>query len=1239
MSDSSKTPKTEEKKFSVFHGIFHKYDTENDDGYDDPEPEDEEVGESKAEDVSFRGFVAGLSDSAARSSKPGSKVHTVTPVRRGEEPKRPSGQSNNDRPEETQKKSRLGSVFGKLVEIITQPEDSIFLAEDDDVLEDAYSAYEGSRQAARAPSAVSAPASAASKAEPLSEKPEASVFDEIKAEKAEQAEKLSEDEGTSEINESQSYEAENNHASAEEEKKASEEKADASEEIADTSGEKKPAEHKTEITVRDVMLAKNTVTERTPVSFRSAPAGTASEDASASSADNKKPSDAAEAEKARTPVKVRPVPVAKKAEAPKQEAEAAERIEKASGDEKEQLKKEVPEEADQKETTSAEDKNPAKEILPEDATEVTLYTAPREKTARPAPVIKVGQHGGRTPAHETPKVPASAQRPAAPAIKTAADVPKTAAAAATVKAASDTTKTAAAAAAVRAASDTTKTAAAAAAAKSAAETPENKSPEVKKPAQTAVKPTVQQARPAAPHIVSSPKPAAAAKKDLSEAASENVIYHGTEGIPFIVMAGKFSRTIKAEYEVCRKYMGTTAPPPEPPSAPKAPSVTGKPPVQKKAAVHKKKPAEEAAAAAAASAAVTTEQEPQMPLMPEHPVKEKKPIKMPKKKKPVFSGIRQLFSSNDSFDENPDEEPEARPVLDDYRNVDEAEEIKSDINENFSKVFFRTIVLTATTAAALITALLAYFMPQLFGSIIRHGWLVYALINLALLAVSVFIDRYPIYSGLMSLTKLRGDSDTASAVAVVAVTIQTIFALFLPDVFINGTYHIYVPLVILSLLLGSIGKLLIVKRTADNFRFLMRHDAVYAGKIYTDIDNAEKMVRDLPSRKPIIAYTKRSAFMSNFLRLSYAADPVEELSRLIAPFTTIISLICGIAFGAVTKDVVGGVSSFALTSVILIPMCSLLAINIPMKNLSGSVLSKGAMLSGYESVKQFSDTNTIMLDYTQLYPKGSIILSGIKAFSESKIQDAILAGAAVTFAVNGPMTFIFENMIQDRQNMLPKVERVIYDDNMGLSGWIGGQRVLIGNRTLLERHNITPPSEKLEDKYRRMGNEITYISLGGELVAMFILTYKADRKIAEALRELEDNGVSFVVRTIDPNITTKHIAEKFSLYSRCVTVLKTGLGTICNDELSGKEKTSRAYLVTNGRIEAFAAAVSGCIKIKSTVTIAKIIQMLSISIGFVLVNVISFLSGFAKLGCFELLLYIGFWCVALIAVSAVARKIS
>ena len=707
---------------------------------------------------------------------------------------------------------------------------------------------------------------------------------------------------------------------------------------------------------------------------------------------------------------------------------------------------------------------------------------------------------------------------------------------------------------------------------------------------------------------------------------EPMVYKAEDDELFIVMAGKFTKTLRTEYENVRR-LKAELPPPEPP----APAETEEKPIQQTAVKETAKKTEEKE---------TPQPEHHTPKRPKPKVKQKasKTVKIePKKPKKRFRLFESIFSAeNDRFDYD-EETEEEKPELEDYNSESDGEEIKSDINENFRKVFVRTVVLTCTSVISIITAIIAQSMPWVFVNMMKNGWLVYSIISFLLFLVAAFAGRYPIVNGFMPLKRLRGNSDTPVSVATLAVAIQSIISLFQPNVFLDGTYHLYVPLISLALLLNSVGKLLIIRRTADNFRFLRRKDAKFAGKIYTKNTNAEKFASGLPSRRPIIAYTKHSNFMNNFLQLSYSSDPVEELSAKVSPFTAALSLLCGIIYGIMTKDFVGGVTSFAITACITTPMCSLVAVNIPMMNLCSSTLRHGSMIVGYEAVKQFCDTNALMIDSSQLYPKGSIILSGYKTFDETKLEEALSAGAAITFAVNGSLTHVFETMVQDRKRSLPYVDSVSYDDEMGLSGWVDKQRVLIGNRDLLSKHNIKLPDESIELKYRRMGNEVAYISVGGQLVVMLVLTYKADRAIAESLRELEDDGVSFIVRTIDPNITQKHIADKFSLYPRCIKILPTGLGNIGYEELSGNEKTSRAYLVTNGRLSSFARAVAGCIKIKSTVTIAKIIQYLSIIIGFILVTVISFLSGFAKLGSMEMLLYAGFWCAAMIIVSIAARK--
>ena len=82
--------------------------------------------------------------------------------------------------------------------------------------------------------------------------------------------------------------------------------------------------------------------------------------------------------------------------------------------------------------------------------------------------------------------------------------------------------------------------------------------------------------------------------------------------------------------------------------------------------------------------------------------------------------------------------------------------------------------------------------------------------------------------------------------------------------------------------------------------------------------------------------------------------------------------------------------------------------------------------------------------------------------------------------------------------------------------------------------------------------------------------------------------------------------------------------------------SRAYLVTRGKISSFAKAVAGCIKMKSNMTISRILQSIGLALGLATITLISFVSGFEKLGCLEMLIYIGFWSVTTLIASSIRK---
>ena len=720
----------------------------------------------------------------------------------------------------------------------------------------------------------------------------------------------------------------------------------------------------------------------------------------------------------------------------------------------------------------------------------------------------------------------------------------------------------------------------------------------------------------------------AERKDFSESGIFRMVYHSEEKEPFVVIAGKFGRTLRGEYEAVRKQREAL----KAEQDAKIVKMPVKPPVREiKNAVSdggKKKPSNNTAVIIKKIEPVVNDEVQAETDVKEERKKNTETRKTVRKNKFDFGQIAQMI-----YKEPVSGTQAAYKELDDYTAEKDADDVKTEIEKDLHKMAVRTLVLFVLSVLSVGAAVIMQCTP-LFSETMRTGWLFYGIISFALFTIAAAVSRLTIINGLMPLRRFRGNSDTAAAVTALAAGIQSVTAVCTPHVFTDGTYHIYVPIAVISLFMNSLGKLLIITRTLENFRFLSKPVQKYAGKIYTDTKNAEKMMSEFPTKYAIIGYMKRSKFMSNFLRLSYAPDPSEKLASKITPAIAVISVVMGILYGIISMDFAGGVTSFALTACIGMPMMCLVVLNIPMQRLCRSALGNEAMVSGYDAVRQFCDTKAVMIDASQLYPEGTVTMRGMKVFRRAKIDDALQAGAAVMYAVNGTMSGVFEGIVHCSRESLPKVDSVVYEDEQGLLAWVNKQRVLMGNRELLETHNIKVPKKELEEKYRKNNEEIVYISVNGELVVMFMLSYRTDRSIAKSLRELQENGVSFIVRTIDPNVTKEKIAEKFGLFHRCVTVLPTGLGTICSDVMTSVDESSRAYLVTGGKLTSFSKAVSGCIKMKTSVTIARLFQSAGVICGILICSMISFLSGFQKLGSLELLTVIFVWALMMIISSLI-----
>lgn len=602
---------------------------------------------------------------------------------------------------------------------------------------------------------------------------------------------------------------------------------------------------------------------------------------------------------------------------------------------------------------------------------------------------------------------------------------------------------------------------------------------------------------------------------------------------------------------------------------------------------------------------------------------------------VISALVGIFSKDESDDNDTVKEENSKPV-EDYTGEEDEKSILYELNHNIRKLFMRSLLSGIIAAVVVILTIVTRIFPSAICSAVPFAPAAYAILLFVLMAASLVLNRVAMMSGLSPLVHIKGNSDTAVAVAGAAGMIQIIVSFFcLGD--LNG-FHVnyYTVIPMLAFFANNVGKLYMVLRVKDNFKFVSSKGQKYASKIYNNESVAMQMMSGTAADRPIIAYQHKTEFPSNFLKISYAPDPSEDLASKLAPITTIASIIIAVMYGVVKLSFADALNAFALITAVSVPVATLLSVNAPVRKLCKTLLSYGSMLSGYPSVKQFCDSTAIMIDANELFPAESISLEGIKTFEDYGIDESLLCGIAILKEAQNPIANAFDSVVAETEETLPEVESVLYEDEIGLVGWIKSERILVGSRTLMEKYSVEVPNMEYEEKYTSQGRQVTYLSRAGRLVAMFVTRYTPDAQLKAEMQRAETNGISFLIRTTDYNVTNDLVAKLYDLFYRSIKVLPTGLGNVLREAEDTVEETSRSYLITNGKAASLARAVTGCVKIKHNISLSIIIQLIAVIFGLLVASTLSLYAGVQVMGSLEVLIYALFWGAAAVFAPAVQK---
>ena len=154
--------------------------------------------------------------------------------------------------------------------------------------------------------------------------------------------------------------------------------------------------------------------------------------------------------------------------------------------------------------------------------------------------------------------------------------------------------------------------------------------------------------------------------------------------------------------------------------------------------------------------------------------------------------------------------------------------------------------------------------------------------------------------------------------------------------------------------------------------------------------------------------------------------------------------------------------------------------------------------------------------------------------------------------------------------------------------------------------------------------------------MLVLTYAADRRRKNELQRLEDSGISVIVRTTDPNVTTQLVSRRFGIDTASVGILDSRLGEEYQKLAQKEIPRADALVATKGRMESMMNVISACVEERRTVSMVVAIQNAAMVLGFVLVAFLACFGAMGQLTSLVLFLFQLFWVLVTLVLPKLRR---
>jgi Cu+-exporting ATPase len=197
--------------------------------------------------------------------------------------------------------------------------------------------------------------------------------------------------------------------------------------------------------------------------------------------------------------------------------------------------------------------------------------------------------------------------------------------------------------------------------------------------------------------------------------------------------------------------------------------------------------------------------------------------------------------------------------------------------------------------------------------------------------------------------------------------------------------------------------------------------------------------------------------------------------------------------------------------------------------TGKAATHGILFRDAAAIENLRKVDTLIVDKTGTLTEGKPAFHAVSAASGENEEEVLRIAASLDQGSEHPLAQSIVAEARRRNLKLDAPERFESASGIGVSGFVGGKPVALGNTALMDDKNIAwHPLADQAETLRQEGASVMFLAVAGKAVGIVAVSDPLKRSTPEALEALRASGLKVIMATGDGLTTARAIGRRLGI---------------------------------------------------------------------------------------------------------------